>query len=294
MDLGTENQTGLVSIIINCYNSEAYIKKAIESVISQTYANWEIILWDNQSTDRTREFVNNFQEERIKYFLASSFTTLSHARKLAIEKANGVYLAFLDSDDYWEPEKLAAQVSVLEKSPEVGIVHTHFKLVTENTELGVTLQKNYYATIKQESYSNKNIYRKLLYSNYIIFSSLLIRREIYDAIGGINEAFNQNEDYELLLKASLITKASNYSRELTFYRIHSNNQSHKNRELSYLENQVIFKSLQEKYFSFFAYHRNQFRYNIFLFKSHQRSLLFALNPINWYFTVEYIIRKLIQ
>lgn len=294
MDLGTEYRNGLVSIIINCYNSESYIIQAIESVISQTYTNWEIILWDNQSTDRTHEYVNDFQENRIKYYLAPFFTTLSHARKLAIEKANGVYLAFLDSDDYWEPEKLAAQITVLEKNPKVGIVHTNFKLVTENAELSVTLQNNYYASIKQEPYADKNIYRKLLYSNYVIFSSLLIRRKIYDAIGGINEAFNQNEDYELLLKASLITKASNVSRELTFYRIHSNNQSHKNKELSYLENQVIFKSLQEKWFSFFAYHRNQFRFNIFLYKSHQGSLLFALNPINWYLTAEYVIRKLIQ
>ena len=294
MDLGAAYRNDLVSIIINCYNSETYIKKAIESVISQTYSNWEIILWDNQSTDRTREYVNNFQENRIKYYLAPSFTTLSCARKLAIEKANGVYLAFLDSDDYWEPEKLAAQVTVLEEYPKVGIVHTNFILVTENAELSVTLQNNYYATIKQYSYTDKNIYRNLLYSNYIIFSSLLVRRKVYDSIGGINEAFNQNEDYELLLKASLITNASNVPRKLTFYRIHSNNQSHNNRELSYIENQIIFKSLPEKYFSFFAYHRNQFRYHFFLYKSNRRSILFAMNPINWYFVAEHVIRKLIQ
>jgi glycosyltransferase involved in cell wall biosynthesis len=293
MDLVKENQSGLVSIIINCYNSEAYIKKAIESVISQTYNNWEIILWDNHSKDKTRKIVLDFKDDRIKYFSAPTFTTLSLARKNAIQKAKGTYLAFLDSDDYWDPNKLSLQIAEFKKNNEVGIVHTNFNLVTENDDVKVKIQENYYSTIKQVEYSNRKIYKKLLYSNFIIFSSLMIRKNIYDQIGGINENFNQNEDYELLLKASLITNSTNISQILTHYRIHSNNQSHGNIELSYLENQVIYKNLQEKWFSFFAYHRNQFRFHIFLNKSHQRSLLFALNPINWYFTAEYVFRKLI-
>lgn len=294
MDLVKENQTGLVSIIINCYNSEAYIKKAIESVISQTYIYWEIILWDNHSKDKTREIVLDFKDDRIKYFSAPTFTTLSLARKNAIQKAKGTYLAFLDSDDYWDSNKLSLQIAEFEKNQKVGIVHTNFNLVTENDDLKIKVQQNYYSTIKQVGYSNKKIYKKLLYSNFIIFSSLLIRKNIYDQIGGINENFNQNEDYELLLKTSLITNSTNISQVLTYYRIHSNNQSHGKIELSYIENQIIFKSLKEKYFSFFAYHRNQFRYDIFLYKSHQRSILFAMNPINLYFIAEYVIRKLIR
>lgn len=294
MDVVEDSLGNLVSVIINCYNSEAYIKKAIESVISQTYIRWEIILWDNQSTDRTREIVEYFSDSRIKYHLAPSFTTLSQARKSAIEKAKGKYLAFLDSDDYWAPQKLEAQVMILENNQDVGMVHTQFKLVTENKELITNLQNNYYSTIKQYTYYNKNIFRKLLYSNYIIFSSLIIRRNIYDSIGGINVTFNQNEDYELLLKASLITKVCNIPQKMTFYRIHSNNQSHNNRELSYLENKILFKSLNEFFFSFFAYHRNQFRYNIFLYKNHQQSMIFIFNPINWYFTLEFFIKKVIK
>jgi glycosyltransferase involved in cell wall biosynthesis len=294
MDIVEDSLGNLVSVIINCYNSQAFIKKAIESVISQTYNRWEIILWDNQSIDKTREIVMSFKDDRIKYFLAPTFSTLSLARKNAIKKAKGTFLAFLDSDDYWNPNKLSLQIAEFEKNHEVGIVHTNFNLVTENDDLKIKVQQNYYSTIKQVGYSNKKIYKKLLYSNFIIFSSLVIRKNIYDQIGGINDNFNQNEDYELLLKASLVTKSTNISEELTYYRIHSNNQSHDNIELSYIENQIIFKSLKEKYFSFFAYHRNQFRYDIFLYKSHQRSILFAMNPINWYFIAEYVIRKLIR
>jgi glycosyltransferase involved in cell wall biosynthesis len=292
MDKIKGNKTGLVSVIINCFNSESFIKEAIDSVISQTYSNWEIILWDNRSTDRTREIVKGFQDERIHYFLSQDFTSLSLARKRAIEKANGEYLAFLDSDDYWEPEKISLQVKLLKENPQIGITHTNFNLVTEDSDIKAKLQNNYYASIQQKVYSNKNIYKTLLYSNYIIFSSLLMRKNIYDATGGINESFNQNEDYELLLKASLLSQASNISAPLTYYRIHSNNQSYKNQELSYIENRVIFKNLNETFFSSLAYYRNQLRYNIFLYKNRETNLFFVLNPINWFFILEYIIRKL--
>ena len=291
MDVVEDNIEDLVSVIINCYNSEAYIKKAIESVISQTYIRWEIILWDNQSKDNTKEIVMNFIDDRIKYFLSPTFTTLSLARKNAIQKASGTYLAFLDSDDYWSPKKLFLQINEFEKNSEVGIVHTNFKLVTENDNLQVQLQKNYYATIRQFGYSNENIYKRLLYSNFIIFSSLIIRKNIYDQIGGINDNFNQNEDYELLLKASLITNSTNIAQDLTYYRIHSNNQSHGNIELSYIENRFIFKNLQEKYFSKLAFFRNNFRYDFFLFKENKKSIFYLFNPINVYFFIEYILKK---
>ncbi len=291
MDVVEDSIGNLVSVIINCYNSEAYIKKAIESVISQTYIRWEIILWDNQSKDNTREIVMSFKDERIKYFLAPTFTTLSLARKNAIQKASGTYLAFLDSDDYWNPNKLSLQINEFDKNSEVGIVHTNFKLVTENDNLKVQLQKNYYATIKQFGYSNEKIYKRLLYSNFIIFSSLIIRKNIYDQIGGINDNFNQNEDYELLLKASLITNSTNIPEDLTYYRIHSNNQSHGNIELSYIENQFIFKNMQEKYLSKLAFFRNNFRYDFFLFKENKKSIFYLFNPINGYFIIEYILKK---
>ena len=91
----------LVSVIMNCYNSDTYLGEAIDSVISQTYKNWEIIFWDNQSTDKSAEIVKSYDDERIKYFYAPSFTSLYEARNYAIEKANGEYIAFLDCDDKW-------------------------------------------------------------------------------------------------------------------------------------------------------------------------------------------------
>ena len=101
----SETNNPLISVIINCYNGEKFLKKSIESVINQTYSNWEIIFWDNLSNDNSKKIVNHYTDKRIKYFGAKNFTKLYEARNLAIEKASGEYIAFLDVDDWWTNNK---------------------------------------------------------------------------------------------------------------------------------------------------------------------------------------------
>ena len=96
------------SIIINCYNSEKYIKETIESVLRQSYIHFEVIVWDNLSTDNTLHVVSEFQDTRINIFIATIHTSLGIARNMAISKAKNQYLAFIDSDDLWESNKLSS------------------------------------------------------------------------------------------------------------------------------------------------------------------------------------------
>ena len=84
-----QNSNPLISVIINCYNGEKYLREAIDSVINQTYQNWEIIFWDNQSTDSSKQIVTSYKDNRIHYFCAPTHTSLGEARNLAVEKANG-------------------------------------------------------------------------------------------------------------------------------------------------------------------------------------------------------------
>ena len=91
----------LVSIIINCFNGEQFLRETIESVINQTYPNWEMIFWVNQSTDSSADIVNSYEDPRIRYIYASEHTSLGKARSLAIKEARGEYISFLDSDDMW-------------------------------------------------------------------------------------------------------------------------------------------------------------------------------------------------
>ena len=86
----------LISIIMSCYNGEKFIERAVSSILKQTYQNWELIFWDNQSEDNSKAIVHEYNDFRIKYFYAPEHTLLSKARNYAIDNANGEYLAFLD------------------------------------------------------------------------------------------------------------------------------------------------------------------------------------------------------
>ena len=116
----------LVSVIINCYNGEKYLRETIDSVQAQTYENWEIIFWDNQSTDSTASIVMSYNDTRIRYFFAPEHTSLGKARNYALKECCGEIISFLDSDDLWLPRFLEKVVSVLDTSRMIGIVYSRF------------------------------------------------------------------------------------------------------------------------------------------------------------------------
>ena len=133
----------LVSIIMNCYNGEKYLREALDSIIDQTYKNWELIFWDNLSTDNSANIVLSYNDHRIKYFCSKTHTLLYEARNLAIEESLGGYLAFLDVDDYWNSTKLEKQMLVFSKNSEVAIVYSNycFKNEIKNTFKEVNKRK---------------------------------------------------------------------------------------------------------------------------------------------------------
>ena len=96
----------LVSILMNCYNGEKYLREALDSILAPTYKNWELIFCDNQSTDKSVEIFKSYADERLKYFYAPTHTLLYEARNYATEKSVGKFIAFLDVDDYKETNKL--------------------------------------------------------------------------------------------------------------------------------------------------------------------------------------------
>lgn len=123
----------LVSVIMNCFDGERYLAQAIDSVRAQTYQNWEIVFWDNQSTDRSAEIFQTYRDPRFKYFHAPTHTTLSEARNYALAEAQGELVAFLDVDDWWVTDKLAMQVPRF-ADPEVGVVCGNYYLISEKRQ----------------------------------------------------------------------------------------------------------------------------------------------------------------
>lgn len=101
-----------VSVVMNCYNGEKYLREAIDSVYAQSFNDWEIIFWDNASTDQTPVIAASY-DNRLRYFRSSSLLTLGAARRQAVEQAKGKWVAFLDCDDFWYADKLQTQISAL-------------------------------------------------------------------------------------------------------------------------------------------------------------------------------------
>jgi glycosyltransferase involved in cell wall biosynthesis len=185
----------LVSVVIPTYNTSNFLIKAIQSVINQTYKNWELIIVDDGSTDQTRQIVEEFQKKdsRIKYFFQNN-KGQGAARNLGIKNASGNYIAFLDSDDEFFENKLERVISYFEKDKNIGFIYTDAIII------GDYLYKKRRSEIVTP-YSGK-IYTKLLFNNFITTSTVVVKREVLQNCGLFDESnFLRNfEDYDLWLR----------------------------------------------------------------------------------------------
>lgn len=207
----------LVSIIMNCYNSDEYLKIAINSAISQSYENWEIIFWDNQSTDESANIVKSYADDRIKYFYAPIHTPLGEARNLAIEKAEGEWVCILDCDDIWHKDKLQASFDRLNKyenKKEVSLIYSKTIYINEKGEEFGRFH---------EHYSGKIHDLLLEKGDFVFISSAIFRKDVLDKVGKIDVALHYAEDYDVLLKVTKNHDALCVDEFHTFYRVHSNN-----------------------------------------------------------------------
>lgn len=229
----------LVSIIMNCYNSDSYLKEAIESVLNQTYDNWEIIFWDNQSTDESANIVNSYEDDRIKYFYAPTHTPLGEARNLAIEKTQGEWIGILDCDDIWYRNKLKKQLENLDS--DIGMIYSRVEFLLEksgnNTAMAQRIKKNHYP--KRKILPSGNIFKKLLFDCFIPLPSVLIRAKLYKQVGGIDTSLKVAEDYDIFLKVANISNVKSIDCILCKYRIHGNNLSHENIEKTFEESILL-------------------------------------------------------
>ena len=121
----------LVSVIINCHNGEKYLDKTIKSVLGQNYKHWEIIFFDNNSTDKSSFLLKKYKDRRIKYFKSQKKHSLYKARNLAVGKSKGELISFLDADDWWVKSKLNKQVKVFLKDQTIDVLYSNIYLYNE-------------------------------------------------------------------------------------------------------------------------------------------------------------------
>ena len=204
----------LVSVIMPSYNTAAYISASIKSVLAQTYSNWELIIVDDCSTDNTDEIVAEFLvDKRIRYFKNTQNSGAALTRNRALREAKGEWIAFLDSDDIWLPEKLEKQIEFMKKNNYVFSYHDFEKIDEAGKSLGVTVTGPEIVT------------RSMMY-NYGYPGCLTF---MYNAkfMGLVQiKDIKKNNDYAILLK--LCKKADCYllKESLARYRIRKKSISH--------------------------------------------------------------------
>jgi teichuronic acid biosynthesis glycosyltransferase TuaG len=211
----------LVSVIMPAYNASNYIEEAIASVVVQTYVDWELIIVDDGSTDTTAEKVQTWleKESRIQYYYQDNGKQ-GKARNLGISKSKGEYLAFLDADDLWMPEKLEIQIEQI-KQNNIDLVFSDSYRFVNKEVMDVSRRMN----VKTTFFSGKKALQLFLEANRIPILTVLVKKEKVEAVGCFSESMDiQNaEDYHLWLKL-LISNAKFYSFDavLAKYRLHNN------------------------------------------------------------------------
>src|SRR2546427_10997567 len=204
-----------VSVVIPVYNGEQFLADAIQSVLDQTYQNFEVIVVDDGSTDGSAAVAKRFGEA-IRYVHKAN-GGVSKARNTGIAAARGTYLAFLDQDDLWLPDKLAAQVAYLDSHPEIGAVYCQCEVKGKGWWLRSGL---YYAEpVKGD------LVCLMRGGTCLLMTTTMFRREVLEKIGGFDETFigAGYEDADLTIRVSEVAQIAHLPQVLAVYRAHSTN-----------------------------------------------------------------------
>lgn len=216
------NMRPLISVVIPTYNHAHYLDHCLQSLLDQTYTNWEAIVVDNHSKDNTDEVVRRFPDPRITLFKIHNNGVIAASRNMGISLAKGEWIAFLDSDDWWTPGKLQACIN--QANSEVDLIYHKLKI---NKEKSTPFQRN---TIKSWQVQAPVIIDLLVKGNAIATSSVVVRKSLLDKIGGIDENSNMAtaEDYNTWLRIAQVTDKFKYIPEIFgFYRLHNLGMSRK-------------------------------------------------------------------
>lgn len=206
----------LVSVVIASYNQAKYLGYTIESVLHQTYSNIELIVVDDGSTDHTKEVLSRY-DGRLKSIWQPN-SERGAARNRGLCEAMGEFIAFLDADDLWMPEKLAREVNVLIEHPNIGVVYSDVLVI--NGAGSVT------GRVRKPSRFGW-VTRELLISNFVSFSANLMRRAAAIRAGGFPEdrLISGSEDWVFWVKVSTLTQFAHLNDVNCMYRVHPENTS---------------------------------------------------------------------
>jgi glycosyltransferase involved in cell wall biosynthesis len=225
-----------VSVVMNCLNGERYLREAIDSVYAQTYADWEIIFWDNASTDRSGEIAQSY-DARMRYFRGASTLPLGAARNKALQQARGRFIAFLDCDDVWLPGKLESQTALF-NDPEVDLVYSDAIYFNPSGRAQRLYERHPYFVGR--CFAQLLVHYCLSLVTVVIRQQALARQPYW-----FDERFHVSEEAELFLRLAYAGKVAMVDRPLAKYRVHSDSWTMRHPELFEKEREMMLERFAE-------------------------------------------------
>ena len=209
-DRQSPNATPTVSVVVTCYNYARYLPTALDSVLGQTFSDYEVIVVNDGSTDNTDDVIKPYLEHpKVRYFKKANGGQAT-AKNLGIREARGEFIAFLDADDYWLPTKLEKQLELFRKNPAVGVVYSFIRQMgPEGREIPFEMP-----TCRRGS-----ILTNLYGCGFICFSSSMVRREFFEQYGVFDESLGMAIDYDLWLRLSTVTEFDFVPEALVYFRV---------------------------------------------------------------------------
>jgi len=203
-----------ISVIVLTYNRARMVTEAIDSILSQTFKDFELIVMDNCSSDNTEAVIKAYTDERIRYFKHDNGGIIAVNRNYGMSQARGDYLAFCDDDDLWLPEKLEKQMLEFKKDSQVALVCTNAIIFDENGERGEFFK----AGLPDSNFT----FESLVWRSSVICSSVMVRKSVIDDVGMMDESpeIFSAEDYELWLRVAHKYRIKYVDFPLVRYRIH--------------------------------------------------------------------------
>ena len=229
-----------VTIVMPTYNHANFLGKALQSLIDQTYKEWEVVIIDNHSTDSTDEVIKKFNDPRIRNYKITNHGILAKSRNLGIKVSRGNWIAFLDSDDWWTVDKL--EVCFKEMNDNVDLIYHNLQVIYQSK---LTSKKIYKGRKLNNPVLNDLLISGIKYGNAIAQSSVIVRKSLLLKIGGIDENINLvgSEDYNTWLRIAEITDQFKYlNKNLGYILVHENNVS--NKDMSTPQRQAVLKYMK--------------------------------------------------
>lgn len=227
-----------VSIVMNCRNGEEYLRQALDSIYAQTYADWEIIFWDNASTDASPVIAKSYGP-KLRYFRSEQCFILGKARNLAMAEAKGRYISFLDCDDKLLPQALEKRVRVLEKRADIDFVYGNYLRL-------IMPEKGNPIPVLKGRQPEGDVFGRFLYNYPVGIQTVMLRIDAIKRSGAkFDESLAVSEEFDFFMRILLRSQALYIDEPLAVYRIHQNMGSQRLRYKYPIEMRYILDKFKE-------------------------------------------------